>query len=776
MRNTTRPQAHQATTSVVDPVQPQSVTEVALVWRALGASPIKVRLDGSKAPAGEWKRFQSEPATEDELDQWFGGASAGVGIVTGYGGVELLEFETLVVFTAWCRLMVKAGYADELRALCNGYLATSGGGGYHLIYRTANPEKNQVLAGVDKGNEVFRYPDPTEMKGYKDSIVLIETRGVGGYVVLAGGDARVHPTGRPYKRIQLPESLARERMRMWTFSDLAVGKTGRRKSPAHPSVLTPAPDLLCEVSAELRDEMFTLARQLDRRSPKKQSGEHKSELSRPAGQGIPGALPGVAWAGVTTWEEILEPHGWRRDHSTKDSDRWTRPGKSGGTSATTNYNGSGLLYVFTSSTEFDSETTYTKFGAYALLNHGNDHEAAARELVSRGFGDPLKTEADTREQHVIRLAVQREMNLEADEMARRNRASRDMRIPITRTMLDALEAPLPEPAQLVEGLVIGEGVTLLSAQNKTGKSTVGVNMVRAVLYGEDLFGRFPTHFPADAGVGVWNAEVSASTYERWMIERGLDDQHAKRLAFLHMSGYPVDLLLPVWRDYAVNWLREHTVKLWLLDPFSKIFRGDENSATDVNAWWMVLREIMTEAEVPAAFVIHHAGHSADDGRARARGSSAIEGDPEVVLSYRHGGKEGEFPPDNKRYLSGVGRIDNIPSVTLDYDTVARRLYVDESSKGIETDRQINDDLEVALIVWDLLEGKNDAAWVSKQPVKDAAQGMSDRRVLAALKRAHARGWIEITETPNGKPDEIRRGRICPSRTVSFQMAVEDGSK
>lgn len=776
MRNTTQLQAPQATTSVLDSVQLQPISEVALAWRALGASPIKVKTDGSKAPAGEWKRFQTETATVEELNRWFSSESAGVGIVTGYGGVELLEFETIVVFTDWCRLMVEAGHADELRALCGGYLAASGGGGYHLIYRTANPEKNQVLAGVDKCNDVFRYLDPTEVKGYKDSLVLIETRGVGGYVVLAGSDARVHPTGRLYRRISLPDYLGREQMRLWTFSDLAAGKTGRRKGPGRPPVLTPAPDRLYEVSGELRDEMFTLARQLDRRSPKKQRGERKSELSRPTGQGIPGALPGKAWAGVTTWDDILKPYGWRRDHSTEDSDRWTRPGKSAGTSATTNYNGSGLLYVFTSSTDFDPETTYTKFGAYALLNHDDDHEAAARELVARGFGDPLKTEADTREQQIVRLAIQREMNLEADEMARRNRASRDMRIPITRTMLDALEAPLPDPAQLVEGLVIGEGVTLLSAQNKTGKSTVGVNVVRAVLYDEDLFGRFPTHFPADAGVGVWNAEVSASTYERWMIERGLDDQHAKRLAFLHMSGYPVDLLLPVWRDYAVNWLREHNVKLWLLDPFSKIFRGDENSATEVNAWWMALREIMTEAEVPAAFVIHHAGHSADDGRARARGSSAIEGDPEVVLSYRHGGKAGEFPPDNKRYLSGVGRIDNIPAVTLDYDSVARRLYVDEASKGIETDRQINDDLKIALIVWDLLKGKDDDAWVPKQPVKDAAQGMSDSKVIKALDRCHARGWVEITRTPNGKPDEIRRGRTRPSRAVSFKAAVDDGSK
>ncbi|KLL95485.1 hypothetical protein NJ76_25930 [Rhodococcus sp. IITR03] len=81
----------------------------------------------------------------EELNRWFSSESAGVGIVTGYGGVELLEFETIVVFTDWCRLMVEAGHADELRALCGGYLAASGGGGYHLIYRTANLRRIKFL-------------------------------------------------------------------------------------------------------------------------------------------------------------------------------------------------------------------------------------------------------------------------------------------------------------------------------------------------------------------------------------------------------------------------------------------------------------------------------------------------------------------------------------------------------------------------------------------------------------------------------------------------------
>ena len=39
------------------------------------------------------------------------------------------------------------------------------------------------------------------------------------------------------------------------------------------------------------------------------------------------------------------------------------------------------------STVFESEIPYTKFGAFALLNHGGDHSRAAQELARLGFGE-----------------------------------------------------------------------------------------------------------------------------------------------------------------------------------------------------------------------------------------------------------------------------------------------------------------------------------------------------------------------------------------------------
>ena len=61
-----------------------------------------------------------------------------------------------------------------------------------------------------------------------------------------------------------------------------------------------------------------------------------------------------------------------------DKKYWKRPGKEdGGISATENYNGNGLLHVFSSSTPFVADKSYTKFSAYTILNHNYDFKIAA---------------------------------------------------------------------------------------------------------------------------------------------------------------------------------------------------------------------------------------------------------------------------------------------------------------------------------------------------------------------------------------------------------------
>ena len=131
---------------------------------------------------------------------------------------------------------------------------------------------------------------------------------------------------------------------------------------------------------------------------------HAAELNeyrRPAarvvsGDGIGararGDRPGDHYNAREPWGDILCPYGWKLFHATAGAVYWCRPGKSlSGISASTGFckgpDGNDLLYVFsTSAAPFEAEASYSKFAAYALLNHRGDYAAAARALMHAGYG------------------------------------------------------------------------------------------------------------------------------------------------------------------------------------------------------------------------------------------------------------------------------------------------------------------------------------------------------------------------------------------------------
>jgi hypothetical protein len=86
-----------------------------------------------------------------------------------------------------------------------------------------------------------------------------------------------------------------------------------------------------------------------------------------------------------TWAEVLEPHGWRTatlGSGDDDGAVWLHPAHTSNCSATIRH---GMLFVYTTSTTFEATGAgdthgYTKFRAYAVLNHGGDMSAAARAL------------------------------------------------------------------------------------------------------------------------------------------------------------------------------------------------------------------------------------------------------------------------------------------------------------------------------------------------------------------------------------------------------------
>jgi hypothetical protein len=96
--------------------------------------------------------------------------------------------------------------------------------------------------------------------------------------------------------------------------------------------------------------------------------------------------PSIAddYCSSVSWADILQPHGWRFLDADPDADgsRWLHPAATSSCSATVR---NGCLFVYSPNTPFEvTESSqpkgYTKFRAYAVLEHGGDMKAAARAL------------------------------------------------------------------------------------------------------------------------------------------------------------------------------------------------------------------------------------------------------------------------------------------------------------------------------------------------------------------------------------------------------------
>ncbi|MFE7077903.1 phage/plasmid primase, P4 family [Streptomyces sp. NPDC057620] len=357
----------------------QSTLDAALVLNAAGCSVVVVRTDGTKFPRGPWKLFQSQRKNEAELRTHFAEGHPGVGIVTGAvsGNLEMYELEGRAVEEGILAQLVEiieaSGLTDLWQRIATGWLERSPSGGLHFHYRVSgvpvpgNTKLASRLAREDEYTEderdlLVRYPNKKILRGW------IETRGEGGFVVTAPSHGPVHPSGKPYELLAggpatCPTITADEHRALHAIS---------RMLDAVPAEEPVVPAASSGSSVEPLDEAAAFLFSSDRPAP------------------VEGGLsPGDDFEARTEWSEILLPHGWTILRVIGQTTYWRRPGKSDpGASATTGRAADrDRLYVFTTSTEFDAEKPYTKFGAYALLNHRGDHSEAARELRRRRFGE-----------------------------------------------------------------------------------------------------------------------------------------------------------------------------------------------------------------------------------------------------------------------------------------------------------------------------------------------------------------------------------------------------
>lgn len=277
-----------------------TVLEAAQAAWAAGLCPIPAAADGSKAPIGQWKQYQTTRPDQLAIHTLFG-ASDSLGIVCGAvsGRLICLEFEGAFMsqMPEVRRRLEAAGLWGEFSGWVDGYSEISPSNGLHVLVRIdgSDPVPGNTKIAVEP------------LGGHKYQ-TLIETRGEGGFVIVAPSGGTTHPTGRPWKlRTGGFDTIALTTTDQWEAVVDCLSSFDRAPAAVEPP--PPLPPQLRLVSDSWVDR----------------------ELSN---------YPAL--------QSVLQDHGWTYVRTEPLGQLWRRPGKDFGHSARINQ--SGRLVVFTSST------------------------------------------------------------------------------------------------------------------------------------------------------------------------------------------------------------------------------------------------------------------------------------------------------------------------------------------------------------------------------------------------------------------------------------------
>lgn len=315
-----------------------------------------------KAPwldhTGKWDaRKKTQMATLDEIESWYSGKSrlTGLGYVCGKisGNLVVIDFDDRSAYSEFKEACQRVGLDKLLENIEYGYFETTPNGA-HLYVRVPD----EALIGSAKWAK------------NKEGKARIETKAEGGFIVASPTYGLIEGTG-PYVQV--------------------VG----------------GPRTIVTISGDEFNELRNVAKSLNQhvsKVPPKSIYGSKAEADD---------RPGDRFNKDGTWEEVLGCNGAKKVHEDGSGKvTWCRPGKKYGVSATTNYDGTDLLYVFTTNwPPFEPETGYTKFTAYAMLEHDSDFRQAAKTLAESDDYDLETAEPETVQRKATENKEDKEVSL-----------------------------------------------------------------------------------------------------------------------------------------------------------------------------------------------------------------------------------------------------------------------------------------------------------------------------------------------------------------------------
>lgn len=313
-------------------------TELGKCKKLLDSGLSLVCIGDKKIPNFPWKKYQTEPYTKEAFEKdwsYSGGiikkdgseipATGGVGIVTGYNGIEVIDID-LKIFTSlkeqqdWWGEYYRFLH-DNIDDFDNKFVIyKTVNNGYHIIYRCAVIGGNQKIA---------------KLEGHTEAI--IETRGIGGYVFIYDNQV----SKRNYYEIQEISELDRECL-------FSISKT------------------------------FNFVGEKDQAIPVEHRQEERPEIEIPTWVDYNNKtnITDVLGNDFTIVRNLSDKYIIRRDGATSPHSGYI-------------YKNSGCMYLFSTGTIYPNEKLLSSFSVYTYKYHNGDYKAAAKDLYKKGFGSRI---------------------------------------------------------------------------------------------------------------------------------------------------------------------------------------------------------------------------------------------------------------------------------------------------------------------------------------------------------------------------------------------------
>ena len=171
--------------------------------------------------------------------------------------------------------------------------------------------------------------------------------------------------------------------------------------------------------------------------------------------------------------------------------------------------------------------------------------------------------------------------------------------------------------------VVPEGLGVIFGQSGTFKSFIALDLALHITYGMRWLGQKTikaevVYVSAEGGGGV------ARRIQAWHEARSMDWRKCTLKVVIDHVTPDADFVRLRKEIESIGGAR-----LIILDTFSQIFEGDENSAESVSEFLRLITRTLLKPLGATIILIHHVGHAEDS---RPRGSSAITANADFLFS------------------------------------------------------------------------------------------------------------------------------------------------